>query len=353
MSQQGGATATNIFTQNGTDGAVVASATGNIWVDVVNTASFGVATLVNKLIQCAVDLDAKLIWFRHSNADGSSPSNWNNNASANPSTGVGGISISSLVAPLCPVVSFGGGATVNASVTFNFGNSAYAVTPPTDFTNFGVTYTVPPGYTIGDENDVYVLCSDKSQKFRAMAKFDNMPYRCAARSADGRIFVGKDLSIWYYRNQYEPQYVDDGVRGSQPWSDDVYWDDDTGWLDPGLDDAWTGDPIPFAISTPWSDFKEPDKQKDGRYLHCMMEGAGNVTIEQFNDRFDQAQLSMAFTMTQTPSAPGVALRPLNNDQLYAWNSKFTRTRLRVSGDTQQQLSLLSLGLLYLPGGYRR
>lgn len=216
-----------------------------------------------------------------------------------------------------------------------------------------VLFFVPKGTGISDDNDVYVFCVDKTQKFRAMAYFDAMPYRSGARSADGRIFLSSTTNILYYRNQYEPQYVDSGVPGSQAWDDNTVWDDATGWTDTGAGQTYVGTPITFAMSTPWSDFREPEKFKEGRYLHCMMEGAGIVTVTQYNDRFDNAQLSMQFTMSTAPAVPETTTRPLNNDQLYAWPSKFTRAKLRVSGSTSNGLALLSLGLLYLPGGHRR
>jgi hypothetical protein len=349
---QAGATAAQIFA--GTDSAVMLSGNGNIVVDAVYSGStLGGTSIIAKVVQVAVDLDAKLVWFRKTNVDGTSPTNWNNNASANPATGAGGISIAALTGPLYPCGAYGTGA-VTTALYFSFGTDAYSTAAPTGFLNFGTAYVHAAAYTVDpNASDVYVLCIDKSQKFRAMARFEDMAYRCGARSADGRVFFGKGQRLWYYRNQYEPQYIDDGVRGTQPWSDDTNFSDGTGWYEATAGDTWSGNAINFALSTPWSDFKEPDKVKEGKYLHCVMEGAGNVTIEQYNDRFEQPQLSMAFTMSTLPAGPDVMTRPLNNDHLYAWNSKFTRARLRVYGATKQSLALLSLGLLYLPGGYRR
>jgi len=50
----------------------------------------------NTELMVAVDLDARLVWFRADNG------NWNNNASYNPATGVGGYDISALTGTLYP-----------------------------------------------------------------------------------------------------------------------------------------------------------------------------------------------------------------------------------------------------------
>ncbi len=218
-----------------------------------------------------------------------------------------------------------------------------------------VLFFIPKDTTVTSttDNDVYVFCIDKTQRFRAMALFSEMPYRCGARSSDGRIFLAAGTKVWYYRNQYEPVYVDNGVPGQQPWSDNTNWDDGTGWTGSGASATYTGTPIAFTIGTPWSDHKEPERQKDSRYLHVLMEGEGIVNVEMYTDRFAPVQLSMQFTQTEFPAANSAVLRPLNNDQLYAWNAKYTRARLRLHGTTVAALSLISVGVLYLQGGYRR
>lgn len=77
----------------------------------------------------AVDLDNRKIWFR-SGASG----NWNSNATYNPATNVGGITIPSGV--MVPFVVFGGGGgVINNVVTANFGASAFTGTVPSGFTS--------------------------------------------------------------------------------------------------------------------------------------------------------------------------------------------------------------------------
>lgn len=82
------------------------------------------------IVGIAVDLTVKLIWYRNAAAG-----IWNNNGSANPATGVGGINIASvatgLLFPLFQV-----GAASGHAATANFGATAF-------------NGAVPSGYTAG------------------------------------------------------------------------------------------------------------------------------------------------------------------------------------------------------------
>ena len=94
----------------------------------LNTATSSVATDV---IGCAVDLTARLVWFRKNNGV------WNANGANNPATGVGGITVLASGA-FAPVVCFssGGAGNVNDTVTANFGATAFAQTAPSGFGNW-------------------------------------------------------------------------------------------------------------------------------------------------------------------------------------------------------------------------
>lgn len=309
-------------------------------------------------VEFAVDFDTKQLWARRLNAAGNPYGNWNGAVGANPATGAGGIYFGAHLdtGPFHAVLHFAFYDSAQRSMTFNFGDSAYVgAGAPAGFQALGQGEDVelPNSVAADADNDVYVYCVDKSQKFRAFTYFNDMPYRCGTRTPDGRIFLAGLSRIYYYRNQFEPIHVDFAERAAQPWDDDMRFDDMTAWDEPGLRGTYDGSPIVFSATTPWSDMRMPEQQKDARYLHCVMEGAGAVVVEQYNDRFAQLQLQMRFNMTAEPQTPEQIYRPLNNDQLYAWNCKFTRAKLRVHGQTKQQLALVSLGLLYLPGGYRR
>lgn len=77
----------------------------------------------------AIDLDAKLIWFRIAPTG-----NWNNNAANNPATGVGGVNIAVIATgPLYPI--FQVGAASGHAATANFGASAFVGAVPAGFTS--------------------------------------------------------------------------------------------------------------------------------------------------------------------------------------------------------------------------
>jgi hypothetical protein len=74
------------------------------------------ASVVGDKVWLATDIDGKLIWVRINNG------NWNNSGTANPDTGTGGISISSLASfTLFPGASFW---AANDGLTADFSNNA-------------------------------------------------------------------------------------------------------------------------------------------------------------------------------------------------------------------------------------
>lgn len=76
----------------------------------------------------AVDFGNLKIWFRNNGG------NWNNNPSGDPVANVGGGDISFITGPIF-AWALGNGANL-ASLTANFGSTAYSFTPPTGYTNW-------------------------------------------------------------------------------------------------------------------------------------------------------------------------------------------------------------------------
>ena len=87
--------------------------------------NFGLRSAGN-VIGMAVDLTARLIWFRVAPAG-----NWNTNASYNPATGIGGVDISAIAGALFPLYS---PYTLNDAMTANSGASAFSGAVPAGFT---------------------------------------------------------------------------------------------------------------------------------------------------------------------------------------------------------------------------
>lgn len=77
----------------------------------------------------AIDATAKLVWFRKNGGL------WNNSGSADPATGAGGVDISVLTFPLFVGIFVDNEANTPATITTNFGATAFAFTPPAGFWN--------------------------------------------------------------------------------------------------------------------------------------------------------------------------------------------------------------------------
>lgn len=107
--------------------AFIQRSTGGITINGSSTGSalgiIGIAAVVG----IAVDFTAQLIWFRIAPAG-----NWNGSGTANPATGTGGLSISTISSgALYPYMC---GATSDV-LTANFGSSAFSGTVPSGFTS--------------------------------------------------------------------------------------------------------------------------------------------------------------------------------------------------------------------------
>jgi hypothetical protein len=130
-----------VTTPNGSSpiGLAVVYNTGNIWVNNVNTGSSIGAVASAAVVGIAVDVTARLIWFRLAPSG-----NWNGSGTANPATGVGGISITSILPPLGRVLPVFAAGTI-ASCTANFGDSGFSGAVPSGFTS---GFSIPTGPVI-------------------------------------------------------------------------------------------------------------------------------------------------------------------------------------------------------------
>jgi hypothetical protein len=84
------------------------------------------------IICYAIDLDNAKAWVRKNNA------NWNNSGTANPATNTGGLNLRTATVPsYAPSIAFGNtGSLSGDNATGNFGQTAYAFTPPSGFVNW-------------------------------------------------------------------------------------------------------------------------------------------------------------------------------------------------------------------------
>ncbi len=99
---------------------------GNFYINATSAGALG--SVGTSTMGMAIDLNANLGWFRLGSG------NWNGSGTANPATGAGGIDISSLTKPVCPI----GGQTIANFVVMalNTGQASYANAAPTGFGNW-------------------------------------------------------------------------------------------------------------------------------------------------------------------------------------------------------------------------
>jgi hypothetical protein len=115
------------FGSGNTTGATTVAKAGNINVNNANpTGNPSLGVRANgDIIGVAIDIAAKLIWFRVAPSG-----NWNGSGTANPVTGTGGVDITSIVTgPLYPIEGING----VGAITANFGASAFTGAVPSGF----------------------------------------------------------------------------------------------------------------------------------------------------------------------------------------------------------------------------
>lgn len=104
--------------------------TNSVWSNGSSIATFsGGSYGAGQVVGVAVDLDNRRIWFRLAPSG-----NWNDNATYNPATNVGGLTIPA--GTMVPFVTFGGtSGAINNVVTANFGASSFTGAVPSGFTS--------------------------------------------------------------------------------------------------------------------------------------------------------------------------------------------------------------------------
>jgi len=107
---------------------------GNASTLFINGTGFGTTPAYGvEVVGIAIDAGAQLFWLREISA----PTVWNAGGTANPATGVGGISFSTITGtgPYYAAVSLSNGLD-NISVTGNFGGSTFGASAPAGFVNY-------------------------------------------------------------------------------------------------------------------------------------------------------------------------------------------------------------------------
>lgn len=199
---------------------------------------------------------------------------------------------------------------------------------------------------LNTETKAFVYTYRPNLGVTAWARYDGWNFTCGCETQSGRIVFGDVNGKLWLR----------GVPGDQYLAD--YLDD------PTIEDG-TGVAITFDWELPWSDLNSRAKTKSSRYLLMDTRGTASFNISMYVDRFtldsvlaDAPQLSADFTAGDAGGfGEGDALYGGGNntayEKLYAWPAKFIFMKLRIRGSTKEALKIVSVGLLYLRGGYSR
>lgn len=119
----------NTWAGNGSGGLIVfAGPSGPVWRNGTSSGvSLGAITAINTVIGIAVDLTNQRAWLRVNGG------NWNGSGTADPTTNVGGIDISSVFSATAAFAATGPDASTGKQVTTNFGATTFAFAAPSGF----------------------------------------------------------------------------------------------------------------------------------------------------------------------------------------------------------------------------
>lgn len=127
-------------------GSVGVQQGGSISVNGAGSGSTLGARANGDVIGVAINTTTNQIWLRVGAAG-----NWNGSATANPATGVGGISLAAITAGGFPLYPYFIGLTSGQAVTANFGATAFTGTVPAGFTSGFTSGAAPPSAMVGTQ----------------------------------------------------------------------------------------------------------------------------------------------------------------------------------------------------------
>ena len=248
---------------------------------------------------------------------------------------------------------------------------------------------VPNSNEIDDttETKCYVYKRNEKLKVEAWQQWRNWNFTSGCRSALKRIFLTEGTQIFLLGGDPNHKLNRDYEKDQEVWDDGTPWLDYTGW-NPVSDTNDSGIPIKFIWELPWSDHDQRFLTKNSRYINFDTSGKSRFTVDMFIDNiyedrndlgedwqedalkwddllgWDVEALSPTLTMLMAGGdASGFGndgygeyyggSRPTSLEQLYSWVSKYKIQKLRMSGDSDDGLSFISITLGYLKGSPRR
>lgn len=256
----------------------------------------------------------------------------------------------------------------------------------------GSGVTVTP---VNDETIVYSFEYNKEFKIRRWTRYRGWNFDCACSSQRGKVFMAKGLKVYRMGDNELPQYADFvndyddrawqnayaytiGTRVKDQLTDQVFIclvahtseaagtfaEDRTAHLDNWA--PYVGEPIKWAIETPWSDMRERGKFKINRYISLDSEGFGQFTVSAFvnkirNDPSTNALIptrSMQFTAGDTggwgmqKSGTFGGGRRTREQKIWPFQIRGKLIRWRYEGQTTGRVRIISHTMYYVLGNIR-
>jgi hypothetical protein len=136
--------------------------------------------------------------------------------------------------------------------------------------------------------------------------------------------------------------------------------------DPAINDG-KGDNITFEWELPWADFKHRMDIKYIKYISFDTQGEASFNVEAYVDNITHYKgdrvpmLSMKFVggdaggYGNSPygNSPYGGGRRTREERTYGYNTKFKLLKLRIYGETNDRLRIVSISIAYIRGGIRR
>lgn len=204
------------------------------------------------------------------------------------------------------------------------------------------------------ETTCYVYTVDNKIKAStlggAWSKFTGWNFNCGCTSALKNVFLFEGTKLYLLGTSDNPFYAD--------FIDDPDYPDEDGKL--------TGKEINFVWEFPWADFGDRSATKHSRYLAISSTGNSDFSIDFFtdyiyyNNYYKKLDPSLTLNFLAGDShgwgngkqSYGGG-RITNNEQLFAWTTKFKIGKFRIHGASKDKLNINSITLYYQMGNIRR
>lgn len=255
----------------------------------------------------------------------------------------------------------------------------------------GSSMTITP---VNDEMIGYIFEYNKEFKLRRWTRYRGWNFSCACTSQRGRLFFAKGLRIYRMGDNERPLYADFIGEYDAAWSTSTAYVVGDRVLDTVTGDVYhcdvahtsavsgtfaeyraanldiwslyVGEPIEWAMETPWSDMRQRDRNKVNKYINLDTEGTDRFTVGVFVNKLRtcsqtnvlrparEMQFHAGNTGGFNVQLPGNwgSGRRTREEKVWPFEFRGKLIRWRYSGSTTQRVRIVSHTMYYKLGGNR-